>query len=169
MTIDQSSFEPVYRQLARILREQIRSGELRPGATVGSEASLAQRFGVGRDAVRDALAAMRGEGLVITNRGVGTFVRGPTEEVQVLQVGAGTRVSARVPTEDELTARYADQTGRDMADLKWFTVLACFKLGAILEGTYARACAGKAPKATGDNLHASTIRLFTRALARIDA
>jgi DNA-binding GntR family transcriptional regulator len=101
MTIDQSSFEPVYRQLARILREQIRGGELRPGAAVGSEASLAQRFGVGRDAVRDALGAMRAEGLVITNRGVGTFVRGPAEEVRVLQVGAGTRVSARVPTEDE--------------------------------------------------------------------
>jgi GntR family transcriptional regulator len=101
VTIDQSSFEPVYRQLARILREQIHSGELRPGATVGSEASLAQRFGVGRDAVRDALAAMRSEGLVITNRGVGSFVRGPTEDVTVLQVGTGTRVSARVPTDDE--------------------------------------------------------------------
>jgi DNA-binding GntR family transcriptional regulator len=77
MTIDPASFEPVYRQLARILRDQIRSGELRAGATVGSEASLSQRFGVGRDAVRDALAALRSEGLVITERGMGTFVRGP--------------------------------------------------------------------------------------------
>ena len=31
VTIDQASFEPVYRQLARILREQIQVGELRPG------------------------------------------------------------------------------------------------------------------------------------------
>ena len=76
MTIDQASFEPVYRQLARILREQIRAGELRAGAALPSEASLSQRFGVGRDAVRDALSALRGEGLVITTRGIGTFVRG---------------------------------------------------------------------------------------------
>lgn len=66
-----------------------------------SEASLSQRFGVGRDAVRDALAMLRGEGLVITTRGIGTFVRGPVKEVSVVRVGAGTRVSARIPTADE--------------------------------------------------------------------
>ena len=101
MTIDAASFEPVYRQLARILRDQIRSGELQAGAMVGSETSLSQRFGVGRDAVRDALSALRSEGLVITERGTGTFVRSPAEHVEVLHVGAGTRVSARVATEDE--------------------------------------------------------------------
>jgi aminoglycoside phosphotransferase (APT) family kinase protein len=37
--------------------------------------------------------------------------------------------------------------------IHWYGVLACYKLGIILEGTYARACAGKAPKATGDQLH----------------
>jgi DNA-binding GntR family transcriptional regulator len=104
MTIDPASFEPVYRQLARILRDQIRGGDLVAGAMVGSEASLAQRFDVGRDSVRDALAALRSEGLVVTERGMGTFVRGPAEHVDVLRVGAGTRVSARVPTEDERRA-----------------------------------------------------------------
>jgi DNA-binding GntR family transcriptional regulator len=101
MTIDQASFEPVYRQLARILREQIRAGELRAGEALPSEASLSQRFGVGRDAVRDALSALRGEGLVITTRGIGTFVRRPAEDVAVVRVGAGTRVAARVATADE--------------------------------------------------------------------
>jgi DNA-binding GntR family transcriptional regulator len=101
MTIDPASFEPVYRQLARILRDQIRSGDLRPGAAVGSEASLSQRFGVGRDAVRDALAALRSEGLVITERGAGTFVREPAEHVEVVRVAVGARVSARVAAEDE--------------------------------------------------------------------
>jgi DNA-binding GntR family transcriptional regulator len=101
MTIDPASFEPVYRQLARILREQIGTGELRAGEALPSEASLSQRFGVGRDAVRDALAALRGEGLVITTRGIGTFVRGPAADVTVVRVGAGTRVAARVATADE--------------------------------------------------------------------
>ena len=101
MTIDPASFEPVYRQLARILREQIQAGELRAGQALPSEASLSQRFGVGRDAVRDALASLRGEGLVITTRGIGTFVRGPAADVTVVRVGAGTRVAARVATADE--------------------------------------------------------------------
>lgn len=68
---------------------------------------------------------------------------------------------------DELVAHYAAASGRDLSALDWYVVLACFKLGIILEGTHARACAGKAPKDTGDRLHAHTIDLFDRALRRI--
>ncbi|MBV9904344.1 MAG: phosphotransferase family protein, partial [Alphaproteobacteria bacterium] len=71
------------------------------------------------------------------------------------------------PARSEIIARYAEKTGRDVRDADWYEVLACYKLGAILEGTYARACAGRAPKETGDMLHASTVNLFTRALKKI--
>ena len=71
------------------------------------------------------------------------------------------------PTRAELIARYAEQTGRDVAAADWYEVLACYKIGCILEGTYARACAGRAPKETGDYLHASTLGLFQRALKKI--
>lgn len=71
------------------------------------------------------------------------------------------------PTRRELIDRYAAQTGADVSHADWYEVLACYKIGSILEGTYARACAGKAPKVTGDYLHASTINLFTRALGMI--
>jgi aminoglycoside phosphotransferase (APT) family kinase protein len=72
------------------------------------------------------------------------------------------------PTRTEIIDRYAAQTGRSVAHLAdWYEVLACFKLGAILEGTHARACAGRAPKATGDALHASTVALFERARRKI--
>jgi aminoglycoside phosphotransferase (APT) family kinase protein len=67
------------------------------------------------------------------------------------------------PTRGELVARYAERTGLDVSAADWYEVLACYKLGSILEGTYARACAGQAPKETGEYLHASTINLFTRA------
>ena len=70
-------------------------------------------------------------------------------------------------TSDELIARYAARTGRNMVHFDWFAVLACFKLGIILEGSHARACAGKAPKEIGDRLHAHTVHLFERALQRI--
>ncbi|MDO8289529.1 MAG: phosphotransferase family protein [Parvibaculum sp.] len=73
------------------------------------------------------------------------------------------------PTAAELVARYAEGSSRDLSAIDWYAVLACFKLGIILEGTNARAAAGKAPKATGDMLHASTIGLFNRALGWIGA
>ena len=70
-------------------------------------------------------------------------------------------------TPAELVAHYGAVSGRDLAALDWYVVLACYKLGIILEGTHARACAGKAPKETGDRLHAHTLDLFDRALRRI--
>ena len=68
------------------------------------------------------------------------------------------------PTAQELVERYAGQTDRDMEHMDWYAVLACFKLGIILEGTHARAAAGKADTATGDRLHAQTLSLFRRAM-----
>lgn len=67
------------------------------------------------------------------------------------------------PPRDVLIARYAERTGRDMASLPWFEVLACYKLGIILEGTQARAQSGLADKATGERLHASAVALLEHA------
>lgn len=80
---------------------------------------------------------------------------------------AGVAALGGWPTPEELAARYAATSGRDVSALAWYVVLASFKLGIILEGTHARAFAGKAPKATGDLLHAITLALFQRAQARI--
>jgi aminoglycoside phosphotransferase (APT) family kinase protein len=69
---------------------------------------------------------------------------------------------------DELLLRYAANTVRDLSHITWYTVLACFKLGIVIEGTLARACAGKAEKEVGDQLHAATVHLFQRALGLIE-
>jgi len=71
------------------------------------------------------------------------------------------------PTPAELVEHYGGVSDRDLGSVDWFAVLACYKLGIILEGTHARAFAGRAPKETGDLLHAMTVGLFERALARI--
>ena len=67
----------------------------------------------------------------------------------------------------DLLERYAANTTRDLSHVTWYTVLACFKLGIVIEGTLARACAGKAEKEVGDALHAATVHLFERALGLI--
>ena len=71
------------------------------------------------------------------------------------------------PDADEIVAHYAARSSRDCSAIDWYVVLACYKLGIILEGTHARACAGKAPRETGEKLHGQTIALFERALRRI--
>jgi aminoglycoside phosphotransferase (APT) family kinase protein len=90
----------------------------------------------------------------------------PRAGVEAGTVGAGIE---DLPTPDELVGRYAERSNRDLSPIAWYEVLACYKLGLILEGTYARACAGLAPKETGDRLHASTVGLFRHGVDRIHA
>jgi len=56
---------------------------------------------------------------------------------------------------------------RDLSAVAWYEVLACYKLGIILEGTNARAGAGLADPAVGDRLHAQALALFAHARERM--
>jgi len=91
----------------------------------------------------------------------------PEEEERHDQRAAKLILADGFPTIEEIVDHYAQRTTRNLEALSWYGVLACFKLGAILEGTYARACAGQAPVETGDALHAHTLDLFNRALRMI--
>ncbi len=84
--------------------------------------------------------------------------------------GAGSfeTVTDGFPTMDELVARYNDGTGLRLDDLTWWRTLACYKLGIILEGTNARAAAGRAPVETGRDLHGRAVDLFDQASDLID-
>ena len=73
------------------------------------------------------------------------------------------------PSPHELIERYQSGSERDLSRISWYETLACYKLGIILEGTHARACAGKAPKPMGDLLHATTVGLFKKALTLIES
>jgi aminoglycoside phosphotransferase (APT) family kinase protein len=77
------------------------------------------------------------------------------------------RMMPFAPSPDEMVAHYHERSGRDVSAMPWYEVLGCYKLGIILEGTFARACAGLATMETGVDLHARTLGLFQRALARM--
>jgi DNA-binding FadR family transcriptional regulator len=62
------------RRLFEQLAEQIRSGRLAAGARLPTEQELTRAAGVSRTVVREAVAALRAEGLVVTRQGVGAFV-----------------------------------------------------------------------------------------------
>jgi aminoglycoside phosphotransferase (APT) family kinase protein len=67
------------------------------------------------------------------------------------------------PTAQELIDRYAAGSPRDLTNITWYVVMACFKLAILLEGSHARACAGLAPKAIGDRLHRAALGLMGKA------
>src|SRR5258706_6675437 len=62
------------RQLFEQLAGEIRSGRVAPGARLPTEEALTRAARVSRTVVREAVAALRAEGLVITRQGVGAFV-----------------------------------------------------------------------------------------------
>jgi GntR family transcriptional regulator len=65
---------PMYRQIAEDLREQIESGRLDPGQQLLTEIELRERYGASRNTVRDAIKLLTALGLVETRPGQGTFV-----------------------------------------------------------------------------------------------
>ncbi|MBM3601593.1 MAG: FadR family transcriptional regulator [Alphaproteobacteria bacterium] len=69
---------PPTRNLTQALIERlaagIRDGSLAPGARLPTEHAMVAAFGVSRTVVREAVAALRAEGLVVTRQGVGAFV-----------------------------------------------------------------------------------------------
>ena len=62
------------RGLFEQLSEQIKSGRLAAGARLPTEEELSRAARVSRTVVREAVAALRADGLVITRQGVGAFV-----------------------------------------------------------------------------------------------
>lgn len=82
----------------------------------------------------------------------------PTTEV----LPDGVRRLAGVVTRDELVAEYARHSTRDLSAVDWYVALACYKLAIVLEGTYARACAGLAPRDVGERLHRGSLELLRR-------
>jgi DNA-binding GntR family transcriptional regulator len=66
---------PRYRDVAAELRGLVESGAWAPGDRLPSEAALAERYGVARGTIRQALAELEGAGLAETIHGKGRFVR----------------------------------------------------------------------------------------------
>jgi GntR family transcriptional repressor for pyruvate dehydrogenase complex len=70
----------LYEQIVQQIEESIVSGTLKPGDQLPAERELAQRFGVSRTAVREAVKALREKGLVEAYSGRGTFITDGTNQ-----------------------------------------------------------------------------------------
>ena len=68
---------PLYYQLAELIRERVRAGELRPGDRLPSERELAEQAGISGMTARQAVAYLVRDGTLVVRHGVGTFVAEP--------------------------------------------------------------------------------------------
>jgi GntR family transcriptional regulator len=73
VTVDHDSPEPLYRQVAGILRGRIASGDIT--ARLPSLKTIAQEYGVSHITAEKAVALLREEGLVVVVIGRGAYVK----------------------------------------------------------------------------------------------
>jgi DNA-binding GntR family transcriptional regulator len=74
IAVDRSSPVPLYFQVAEQLAAAIQRGDLAPGDRLDSELQLADRLGLSRPTVRQAISHLVDKGLIVRRRGVGTQV-----------------------------------------------------------------------------------------------
>jgi GntR family transcriptional repressor for pyruvate dehydrogenase complex len=67
-------------QIVQQIEDSVLNGSLKPGDQLPAEREMAQRFGVSRTAVREAVKALREKGLVEAYSGRGTFITDGTSQ-----------------------------------------------------------------------------------------
>jgi GntR family transcriptional regulator, transcriptional repressor for pyruvate dehydrogenase complex len=139
--VDPPSGKPVYRairpsrlfeQIVEQVEESILSGQLKAGDQLPAERELAQRFGVSRTAVREAVKTLREKGLVEAYSGRGTFVtsgtsQGMRQSLDLMvringQEGALHLAELRQMLEPEIAARAAMRIDEQLMGAMWEAV-----------------------------------------------
>jgi len=102
----------LYEQVADRLRAHIDVEGLKPGDRLLSERDLAERLGVSRTSVRQALTALEVTGIVEIRHGGGVFITEPPETVLPLLAGALADEHEQLPAVMEVRQAIEAQTAR---------------------------------------------------------
>lgn len=81
------STEPVYSQIAQMIRSQILDEEFRPGGRIPSENELCQVYSATRGTIRRAIQLLVDEGYLRSEKGKGTFVNDPEDQMMFWNFG----------------------------------------------------------------------------------
>ncbi|MCW2882202.1 MAG: GntR family transcriptional regulator [Sphaerisporangium sp.] len=74
--------QPRWRQVHAIMRERIRSGQYKPGERIPSLIAIVEEFGIANATAQKVMRALRADGLIHTEPGMGSFVTEPDEPQQ---------------------------------------------------------------------------------------
>lgn len=105
--LDPRSDRPLALQLADLLRAEIQEGHRRPGSQLPTESEFQAAYGVSRTTTRAALATLVAEGLVVTRKGFGSYVRNrlPLRRVSSTHRHASHRDSGKPESDTEAMAQ----------------------------------------------------------------
>lgn len=109
--IQRGSGLAVWRQIAAAMEQAIRRGDYRPGEQLPTEKQMADRFGVNRHTVRQAMNRLAETGVVSIEQGRGMFV---AESPLDYALGARTRFTENLLTRQKKPTRelvFAEQIG----------------------------------------------------------
>jgi DNA-binding GntR family transcriptional regulator len=103
-TLDRGSPVPLYFQVAQHLEAAIERGDLQVGDRLENEVTLAERWGLSRPTMRQAIGHLVDRGLLVRQRGVGTEVvrRQVQRAVQLTSLYEDLRESGQEPTTEVL-------------------------------------------------------------------
>jgi GntR family transcriptional regulator len=99
--IDPEGEQPVYLQVAALLRARIDSGEWQPRRRLPAVVALEHEYGVARNTVLKAIKHLRETGYVYTVPNWGTVVRAGSENITVVVMKPGSRGIFRAANEQE--------------------------------------------------------------------
>ncbi|MGY0059081.1 GntR family transcriptional regulator [Streptomyces sp. LZ34] len=108
MSLPRDTHTPPYRLVAEELRQQIRSGRIKPGERVPSSRDLEAKYDIANMTARSALRVLRDDGLIYSTPGRGNFVVDPLPPESGETQGAGEPEGQRqMPS-----AEYLELSGR---------------------------------------------------------
>lgn len=94
--LNRNTHVPLYYQLKKVLRGQIRNNTYKERQMLPSENELIEMYGVSRYVARQALNELEREGLIVSRRGVGSFVNARRYTKQLSIMGSFTHSLAAV-------------------------------------------------------------------------
>lgn len=110
--------QPRYRRIAHQLRKRIEDGVILPGTLLPTESALTTEFRASRGTIRQAIAILRDEGLVITEHGRGTYANAAFY-VSGWDQDADLRTSQReINADAELACLFNVETGTTLIELQ---------------------------------------------------
>ncbi|MEU7939483.1 winged helix-turn-helix domain-containing protein [Microbispora bryophytorum] len=71
--------QPRWRQVHEIIKARVGSGEYKPGERIPSLVALIEEFGIANATGQKVMRALRADGLIHTEPGMGSFVTAPEE------------------------------------------------------------------------------------------
>lgn len=132
--IDKSSPIPVYYQLKEDIKHNISIGVWKTGQCIDSERELSETYGVSRMTIRQALGELVHEGILVREKGKGTFVCDPKVKQKDMMSFSETIAKAKLKLETEILEFRKTATPLELQDQLSFDEIYIINRMRVVEG-----------------------------------